>query len=754
MYAQVIVDIAHSNVDRLFTYAIPEEMALQPGQRVLVPFGRRNKPVEGFIIALSSQPDGMGERVKSVVRALEPYPILLPEQLELAIWMQQSYHCLLIDALRLMLPSVVRTGRAHEKVIRTICLAPGLDTEQAKKSLLDRTGKPKAPRQWEVLQLLMKTGMEMPVEDVTGFLPGARSAIAALLEKGVLVEGGRVTFRSPRALHQDEVNSCVPEALTSEQETAVEAILQGMETGKGIFLLHGVTGSGKTEVYLRCIQTALSKGKGAIVLVPEIALTPQTVQRFRSRLGETVAVLHSRLSQGERFDEWRRVRLGKARVVIGARGAVFAPVEKLGFIVIDEEHEQSYQSEAIPRYHALEIAKKRCSLANAPLLLGSATPSVASYQRAVAGRYCLLELPRRVAGRPLPEIQVADMRQEFAAGNTGIFSGLLYQALGRCLASGKQAILFINRRGYSTFVSCRGCGYVFQCPHCDVSLTYHKLDRKLKCHYCGYEMPLPQVCPACGKAYIKYFGVGTQQVEEQLYRLFPGVKALRMDLDTTRQKDAHQTILSQFAAGEAQVLIGTQMIAKGLDFPNVTLVGVVAADATLHIPDYRSQERTFQLITQVAGRAGRDDIPGQVVVQTYSPEHPCICFAKAQDYKGFFAWEMAQRRACLFPPFGLFVRALFSGPEEEPLQAVGTAFAKGVEAAVRNALGDAGEELLYCCASPSPVKRKQGLYRYQVLLKLKRTQRTAGALQAIYDYASHHRGELFATLEINPGDML
>ncbi|MDD3920363.1 MAG: primosomal protein N', partial [Eubacteriales bacterium] len=597
-----------------------------------------------------------------------------------------------------------------------------------------------------------ETEIEMAVADICAFIPGGAGAVSALLKKGLLVESGHVTFRRPHdGAQEPQTGEVTP---TPAQQAAIDTVIAGMERGGGTFLLHGVTGSGKTEVYLRCIRHCIDQGRQAIVLVPEIALTPQTVGRFRSRFGDSVAVLHSKLSAGERFDEWRRIRLGKVQVAVGARSAVFAPFSDIGLIVIDEEHEQSYQSENTPRYHAAEVALRRCAQANAPLVLGSATPSITSYHRAEQGRYQLIEMKERVEARPMPKVTVVDMREEFLAGNNGIFSAALVERLQACLQAKQQAILFINRRGYSTFVSCRGCGLVLECPNCDVSLTYHKTDGSIRCHYCGYTAKVPAVCPACGKPYLKYFGVGTQQVEEQLHELFPNVTSIRMDMDSTRTKDAHETLLSAFRRGEAQVLIGTQMVAKGLDFPNVTLVGVVAADSTLYIPDYRSAERTFELLTQVAGRAGRDAALGHVVIQTYSPEHPAIRFAKTHDFNGFYAHECKERQAALFPPFSLFVRVLFSGMEEEPLSQGCTRFAKGLNETLLQALGEKNAaQLLYLCASPAPVRRRQGVYRYQVLVKLLRTANTASALNAIYRYTAAHRTEAFTTLEVNPGDM-
>jgi len=751
VYAQVIVDIAHAQVDRLFSYAVPEGMELASGQHVLVPFGRGNKPTEGFVLGLAEERPDTDAYIKPVARALEPYTIFTEEQLELARWMQATYHCVLVDALRLMIPAQLRGGGIAEKTVRTVQLAEGVDLDSARASLYKKDGLPKAPRQLAVFELLLKKGAPMTVPDIAAFLPGAEGAVAALIAKGILTEEASVTFRRPAGAAAE---TAPPVTMTAEQQHAIDTVSQGMESGGGVFLLHGVTGSGKTEVYMHCIQRCIEAGKQAIVLVPEISLTPQTMGLFRARFGEDVAVLHSRLSAGERFDEWRRIRLGMVHVAVGARSAVFAPFERLGLIVVDEEHEPTYQSEQAPRYQAAEVARKRCAMAKAPLILGSATPAIPTYYRAKNGAYTLIELTERVHKRPMPEILLVDMRQEFLRGNTGIFSGALYNAMGACLKAKKQAILFINRRGYSTFVSCRGCGYVFQCPDCDISMTYHRTEECVKCHYCGHTEPVPVRCPNCGQPFIKYFGVGTQQVEEQLHEHFPGVTALRMDMDSTRTKDAHERLLSAFARGEAQVLIGTQMVAKGLDFPDVTLVGVVAADSTLYLPDYRSAERTFQLLTQVAGRAGRDESPGRVVIQTYSPGHPSIAFARTHDYKGFYAYELAQRRAALFPPFSLFVRALFTGNDEGSLQSDGVRFARGLEEAVRRALGAYEGELLYLSAGPAPIYKKQGVYRFAVLLKLLRTGHTATALAAVYAYTDEHRGERFATLEINPGDLL
>ena len=757
---EVIVDIAHANVDKLFTYVVPDDVRVQPGSHVLVPFGSGNRAREGFAIRVFEEGDAAANpaaetgavTLKNVLRVLEPYPILTSEQIDLAYWMQKSYHCLLVDALRLMIPAQMRGGRVKEKIERTIQLSAPDRADEMLASLLDKNGKSRAPRQTEVLELLANARIEFSIADVTSYIPGSAGAISALIKRGFLVEGGHVTFRRP------DLGAISPDkhvTLSDAQERAVEAVAEAMRSGEGTLLLHGVTGSGKTEVYMHAIERCLSAGRQAIMLVPEISLTPQTVGLFRERFEDGIAVLHSRLSAGERFDEWRRIRLGKASVAVGARSAVFAPMENVGLIIVDEEHEPSYFSEVTPRYNAIEVAVHRAKAFHAPLLLGSATPSLLTYFRAQSGRYRLLELPERVQNRPLPEVEIIDMREEFRAGNNGIFSGRLVQLLQECVEQDRQAMLFINRRGYSTFVSCRSCGYVILCDNCDISMTYHKGENRLRCHFCGAVKPLPHVCPQCGKPFIKYFGVGTEQVEEQLKALFPNTATIRLDTDTVRTKDSMQQLLGAFARGDAHFLVGTQMIAKGHDFPNVTLVGVVAADSTLMIPDYRSTERTFQLLTQVAGRAGRDENPGRVVIQTYSPGHPAVRFARTHDYKSFYAYELEQRKKAVFPPFSLFVRLLFSGDDEGSLGRFVQQYAEELHQALLTALSRDGEkDVLLYSATPAPIRRKQGVYRYQILIKLLRTARLGGAIQTIYTFANDHRNELFAMVEVNPQDML
>lgn len=740
-YANVIVDLSAEAVDRQFSYAVPDGMRVRPGQLVAVPFGPRT--IEGFIVSLSDACDVPPEKVRPIARVVREEPALLPDLMELADWMHARYLCNLVDALRLMLPAEMRGGRVRERTAR--CARLNLTDEELRAFI---AANPRAPKQIEILNRLREG--ELPTA-----LIDAKSALKSLVVKGAVVLVDREQRRMPSAL-RDGASAADPELLT-EQRRAVEQLTAALDASGGRFLLHGVTGSGKTEVYIRLIRRALEAGKTAIVLVPEIALTPQMAAWFHGRFGGDAAVLHSALSAGERFDEWRRIRSGEARVVIGARSAVFAPVQNLGVIVVDEEHETSYQSDHRPRYDAREVAWQRAARHGAVLLLGSATPSIATYMRAMPGvrpenRLKLIELRQRVNGRPLPEVEIVDMRGEFERGNHSIFSARLAARLRTCLDEGHQAMLFINRRGHSTFVSCRACGLVIKCDQCDVSMTWHQAENALRCHYCGKTMPPPKVCPNCKSRYIKYFGAGTQKVQEEVRRLFPDARVARMDVDTTRAKDAHERILARFRSGEANVLVGTQMIAKGLDFPNVSLVGVVAADLSLNLPDYRSVERTFQLITQMAGRAGRADVAGRVVVQTYDPEHYGICLAAAQDYRAFYTRESAHRRAALYPPFTVIARIVYSAKDE----AVAQAAAQDATQKLGDYLDESGarQEVVQLSATVAPIRLLRGEARWQVLLKLyfkADLEAVAARMQALADAAPDG---VRAELEINPGNMI
>ena len=735
-YAQVIVDLSADAIDRRFTYAVPEGMDVRPGQLVEVPFGPRR--LEGFVTGLSDACDLEPGKVRPILRVAREEPVILPDLMELAEWLHVRCLCNLVDALRLMIPAEMRGGRVRERTKRYACLAL---SDAALEDFIRENRR--APKQLEAIEALRRGDVE-----AASLNP---SALRALEAKGaVRVYEGELR-RTPAAL-RDDVRAADP-VLMPEQARAVEALTGALESGGGRFLLHGVTGSGKTEVYIRLIRRALELGRTAIVLVPEIALTPQMVSWLHARFGADAAVLHSALSAGERYDEWRRVRSGEARVVIGARSAIFAPASDIGVIVVDEEHESSYQSDRRPRYDAREVAWKRARQHGAVLVMGSATPSIATYMRAMPGvrpenRMTLLELRHRVKNRPLPEVDIVDMRGEFERGNHSVFSARLAAELKRCLDGGRQAILFINRRGHSTFVSCRKCGYVVKCGQCDVAMTYHQSEGLLKCHYCGRTAPPPKTCPNCGSAYIKYFGAGTQKVEAEAARLFPNARIVRMDVDTTRQKDAHQRILERFRSGEANLLVGTQMVAKGLDFPNVTLVGVVAADMSLNLPDFRSVERTFQLITQVAGRAGRADAPGRVVVQTYDPEHYAIRFAAAQDYRAFYTRESANRRAAMFPPFTVIARVVYSANSAEAAREAAESAAEALGKYIDET--GARREALQLNANEAPIAMLRGEYRWQVLVKLYFKADVDGIAAHMQSLADAAPAGVRAELEINP----
>ena len=740
MFAEVIVDIAHEAVDRVFTYRVPEGMRLEIGMRVRVPFGAR--PKEGCVLGFSDHADLDESRIKSVIAPLEEYPALLPPLVELAREIAANTHCPLAEALRLMLPAEMRGGRVRAKtetVARLTVSGPALEAALAEC---------KNARRRRLLLELLSDGGEQPVSEMNKLVKDARVGLNDLCRRGYAELMEREILRSP---YPDTLPQAPDPELTEEQRQVLSELLPAVARGKGAFLLHGVTGSGKSEVYIRAVRACLGMGRGAIVLVPEIVLTPQMVTWFRARFGDVAAVLHSRLSPGERYDEWRRIRLGRARVVIGARSAVFAPVENLGLIVCDEEHEGTYQSEHFPQYDARQIAESRCRREGAPLVLASATPSILSFARMERGDLTLLEMRRRVHDRPLPEVSVVDMREELRLGNKGVFSGELVSKLDGCIRSGRQAMLFINRRGYAQFVTCRACGEAIRCPNCDVSMTYHEIDRSLHCHWCGHILPMPERCPACGSGFIRTCGVGTQRVEQEVRGRWPGVGVIRMDIDTTGDKNAFMRLLSAFRAREAQVLVGTQMIAKGLDFPQVTLVGAVLADTSLNMPDYRAPERTFQLLTQVAGRAGRAEYPGQVVIQTYTPDHYAIRAAAAQDYRAFYRMEFERRKRGLYPPFTMMARLLCEANDMEIARQVSLQLLERMRAYVREnpALR---RRVLFLRQDDAPIAHLRGYYRAQVLVKLLEHPDSRAAVEYMQELAGTE-WPCGVILEINPASM-
>lgn len=612
-----------------------------------------------------------------------------------------------------------------KKKLKAVELPPD---RQALEEALDRMPA-RSARQKEVLAFLLENErlLPMPMKDVLSLLGVTAGTVKALQDKGLAVISEIEVFRDPYSGRNFKPTEPLP--LTDEQQAVYERILKPLNNLEHeSFLLHGVTGSGKTEIYLQCIQRCIEQGRQAIVLVPEISLTPQMVERFKGRFGSGVAVMHSRLSAGERYDEWRKIREGKASVAVGARSAVFAPFANLGLIIMDEEHESSYKQEENPKYHARDVAVCRAERAGAAVILGSATPSLESYYAARSKSDdhfapVLLEMQKRALGNALPGVTVVDMREELKEGNRSMFSRGLHRALEQRLERGEQTVLLLNRRGYSTFVMCRGCGYVAGCPECDISLTYHSRSNNLRCHYCGHAEPSPSECPECGSEHIRFFGTGTQRVEEELGKLFPGIRVIRMDVDTTTEKGSHEKLLNRFRERKADVLLGTQMVAKGLDFPDVTLVGVITADSALNLPDFRAAEKTFQLLTQVAGRAGRHQLPGEVLIQSYTPEHYSIGYASSHDYVSFVRQELKHRKLLHYPPYCRLVLVTLSHEQLPLLLKYAENYAKELEGKARqrgwfgNLDKFTGDVLDLLGPVASPMPRLKGRYRFQCMVK-------------------------------------
>ena len=691
-YADIIVTISHEKVDRPFQYRIPETLLgkITIGMCVIVPFGAGNKELAGYVIGIGDRPAYAEDKIKEIRRISEEGMSARGSQIRLAAWIREQYGSTMIAALRTVLPVGRKMATPQKRQIR---LAQSPEETQPALAICRRK---RQNARLRLLERLCEEG-EIPYECATGELSVTPAVIRAVEGMGLIAVTAQTAYRNPVNAAAARPRSVT---LSDEQKTVITSVLDDYRAGSpGTYLIHGITGSGKTEVYMELIAGMTALGRQAIVLIPEIALTYQTVERFTARFGERVSVLHSRLSAGERADQCRRAEEGEIDIIIGPRSALFTPLRRLGLIVMDEEHEGSYKSEAMPKYHAREAAKELASYFGASLVLGSATPSLESYYAAERGLIRRFELTRRLTGGTLPRVYVEDLRRELRDGNRSMFSRRLRDLLEARLAAGEQSILFLNRRGYAGFVSCRACGHVMKCPHCDVSLSEHRGGR-LICHYCGYEQAAVTVCPACGSSYILGFRAGTQQIEENLHRLFPQAGVLRMDADTTRKKDSYEAILSAFARGDADILVGTQMIVKGHDFPNVTLVGVLAADLSLHAGDYRAGERTFQLLTQAAGRAGRGKKPGEVVIQTYQPQHHSIRFAAAQDYRGFYEEEMQYRRLMGYPPAAHMLAVLVLSQEEEA----------GMKLAVRLA-ALAGEGARVIGPAPAAISRIGDRYR-------------------------------------------
>lgn len=667
-FANIIIDISHEKVDRPFQYKIPEELLgkLEAGMCVQVPFGTANHLRKGYVIEITDRAEFAEEKLKYVSGIVTGSMPVEADAVRLAAWMKETYGSTMIAALKTVLP-VKQTMKPKEKKKIT-----RLMTAEETTSLLGEAIRKHQTAKARLLSELCKEPV-LPYELVTGKLNVAFATVKSLVGQGVICVESESYYRNPVKL---DTERDMGRALSEEQKLIREEVLSRYDEGKReTYLIHGITGSGKTEVYLSLIQGMIERGKQCIVLIPEIALTYQTLLRFYKRFGDRVSVMNSSLSQGEKFDQCERARKGELDVIIGPRSALFVPFPNLGMIVMDEEHEPSYKSESMPKYHAREVAEYLAGMKGADLVLGSATPSLEAYHRAEKGEYRLFTLTKRLTGGSLPEVNIVDLREELREGNRSIFSRSLQEKIKDRLLRKEQTMLFLNRRGYAGFVSCRACGYVIKCPHCDVSLSQH-LGGKMVCHYCGYEMIQPTKCPSCSSPYILGFKAGTQQIEEQLYKCFPGIKVLRMDADTTRNKDSYEKILTAFSSGEADVLVGTQMIVKGHDFPNVTLVGVLAADLSLNDHDYRAGERTFQLLTQAVGRAGRGEVPGEAVIQTYRPEHYSIIQAAKQDYCAFYEEEMVYRELGDYPPASHMMAMLITAAEEKRGEALASAVAR------------------------------------------------------------------------------
>jgi primosomal protein N' (replication factor Y) len=800
--AAICVNISTQANKGIFFYYVPPRMEnkLKVGCRVMVPFG--NQICEGFIVEFIT--DEIKHNLKEINDIIDDEPIISQEMVEIARWVSSYYLTPLHRVLEYILPPYARIKKEKwvkledingiEQTMTTLALFDPLvkdlvNTLKKEPVRLDRLAKKfgsqshktledlrsrglvnifwkftplgkekivinykaisldadnqlenlnRAPKQKEIYSYLLKNGPQSKAH-LCQYFHTSTALLNSLVQKGLIEQVEVQEKRLPQTNQEFADHSFFQ--LNKYQKEAIDKITEAMDADSHQpFLIHGITGSGKTEVYLAAIKAALKKGKGSIFLVPEIALTPQVVGRFKSILGEKVVVMHSNLSQGERLDVWESLRTGQAQVIIGVRSAIFAPVKNLGLIIIDEEHETTYkQSEPAPRYHAREVALKRSQLVNGILILGSATPSIESFYRAQTGQYSLIEMPVRATPNSLPQVKVVDLREEFKIGNKSIFSHELALAITESLKKNEQVILFLNRRGFSTFVLCRECGAPLKCRNCSVPLTFHLMPGEMRCHYCNYKTPIPKRCPSCGSAFIRHFGTGTEQVVQEIRRLWPDAKVTRMDMDTTGTKNAHQNLLGAFKKGDFNILVGTQMITKGLDFPNVTLVGVLAADLSLNLPDYNSGERTFQLLTQVAGRAGRGEKEGQVIIQTYNPDHYSIIAGKNQDFKQFYRQEIEARRVMSYPPFAILIRVLVSDFQEEGI-------IRFLQELVSNIKDELSPDMEILGPAQAPIAKIKGRFRWQIILKGNDLNHLRRAVQ--YGLQSMDKGETSNTLRV------
>ncbi len=704
-YADIIIDISHENLDKTYQYAIPEELAGRAaiGALAVVPFGRGNRRINGYIVGISGEPKISEAMIKPIAEVVEGAPLIESHLIFLAYWMKETFGGTMNDSLKTVIP-VRKAVKIKEQ--RSIQLTVG---EEEAHRLYYEYQKKNNKAKLRLLEVLLKE-KTLDYDMAIHKLNVPRATLKGMEKQGVMKIISEQIYRNPI---RNRYESAGAVELNEEQQHIVSDFCKDYEQGnRGTYLIHGITGSGKTEVYMDIIAAVTAAGKQVILLIPEIALTYQTVLRFYRRFGDRISIMNSRMSQGERYDQSERARNGELDIIIGPRSALFTPFQKLGLILVDEEHEYSYKSETVPRYHAVEVAIKRAQLTGASVILGSATPSLESYVKAKKGEYGLYTLTKRAKEAERPVVWVVDLREELKKKNKSIFSEKLKELIIDRLNKKEQIMLFLNRRGYAGFVSCRSCGYVMKCPHCDVSLTSHN-NGKMICHYCGHEEVQPAVCPACASKYIAAFGTGTQKVEDLVKKEFPTAGVLRMDADTTRNKGGHEAVLSAFSSHQADILVGTQMIVKGHDFPKVTLVGIIAADLSLYTGDFRSGERTFQLLCQAAGRAGRDVLPGEVVIQTYHPEHYSIITAAEGNYEEFFAQEMLYRRLMHYPPAANILLVLITSREED--QAIKAALHLGE--AIRIYFENRENKAELIGPAPATVSKVNDIYRQVIYIK-------------------------------------
>lgn len=730
LYAEVIINSEALEIDRPFTYKVPEEFnnEIKIGQIVKVPFGKGNKTSEGFILNLKND-DNIKFKTKNIAAILVKDPVIDEDDINLIEFLREKTLCKYIDAFRLLIPVGIMKG-AKAKKKRVIVL---------KNEDLSNIKNPDGYK--KIVEFFKTNSGKYTKSELINEHSISQYKLNKLIENEVLsIEEENVFRYNDRVYNKDSAKT-----LTIEQENIIREYINSDDK---MFLLKGVTGSGKTEVYMNLVERVLLEGKSAIILVPEIALTPQMIERFKGRFGVNVALFHSKLSDGERFDEWFRVKEGKAKVIVGARSAIFLPAKNLGLIIIDEEHENTYKSEQNPKYQTKEVAEYLSELKGCKVILGSATPSIETYYRALTGEMKLLELNSRVDNKAMPPMKVIDMRNELKGGNKSLFSRELFIAIQERLKRKEQIILFLNRRGFSTFVSCRSCGYVFKCDECDISMTYHK-NGLLICHYCGKTKREPRECPKCHSKYVKFFGAGTQRVEEEVKKYFNNARILRMDVDTTRDKHSYERIYNTFKKGEADILIGTQMVSKGLDFKNVTLVGILAADMSINIPDYRAAERTFQIITQVAGRAGRGDKQGEVLIQTYTPEHYSLQYAVNYDYEGFYEKEFTVRAMMKYPPFGKLLLINGTSKKEDLLKNFMHKITMMIKPLVENYL-----DIEILGPIPCMISKVKENYRWQIVIKGEFDSYFSKNIKEIlYDENKNVYNDIRISMDINPNNL-